>query len=522
MDALFLTILNMSLTGAFVITVICLARQLLKKAPKVISYALWAVAGFRLMFPVSIESFFSLMPFYSSPIPANIAMQTFPQINSGIPAVNNAVGSVLPAAVPFYSANPLQIWIAIGAWVWFFGAASLLVYGIVSFFILKRKMRNAVPVESNIYKAVNIKSPFVLGIVSPKIFLPAGLSDHERRYILLHEQTHIRRYDHIVKFAAYFVLCLHWFNPLAWLAFWLMGADMEMSCDERVMKELGNDISKDYSMSLVRIAVGRRILASSPLAFSEGGIKERVKRVLNFKKPARMIIVAAAVLAVILSVGLAMNRISSVSPGDDELDATEIIHADDPALSEAGAQYAAIPVQIEDDEIITNGTTQVVRLVPNSDTTISMSQSVVISIDENTSNNTTGVVRLLPDGNTTAGYVQTVSAYVKIGELAPDEEIAVARIFVHDDVSYEVTVSSETGSRILVGLQPQRTPGMLRYSASVSTENPRTTVIPFDGSPTGTYYLHIANHDTTVMTEITICIIPSGTLADVELLDFTT
>jgi len=169
-------------------------------------------------------------------------------------------------------------------------------------------MRKSVWKETNIYEADNIKSPFVLGLISPKIFLPVGLSEHERRYILLHEQTHIRRYDHILKFVAYFILCLHWFNPLAWLAFWLMGADMEMSCDERVIKELGNDISADYSMSLIRIATGMRITNGSPLAFSEGGIKERVKRVMNFKKPSRMVIILSVVLVALLSVGFAINR----------------------------------------------------------------------------------------------------------------------------------------------------------------------------------------------------------------------
>ena len=331
MDTLFLSILNMSLTGAFVIAAICLARQLLKKAPKIISYALWAVVGFRLVFPFTIESMFSLIPFNPSPIPPDIAMQTVPRIDSGIPLVNNAVSNVLPAAVPYYSANPLQIWVSIGAWAWFFGLAILMIYGLVSFFLLKRKMQKSMWVEANIYEADNIKSPFVLGIFSPKIYLPVGLSKHERGYILLHEQTHIRRHDHIVKFVAYFILCLHWFNPLAWLAFWLMGADMEMSCDERVVKELGDDISEDYSMSLVRIATGKRIMVGSPLAFGEGGIKERVKRVLNFKKPTRVVIVTAAILAVILSLGFAVNRTSAISLADDERFTMEIIYVDNPA-----------------------------------------------------------------------------------------------------------------------------------------------------------------------------------------------
>lgn len=308
MDKLFLTILNMSLTGAFVIAAICLARLPLKKAPKIISYCLWAVAGFRLVFPFSIESVFSLIPFKAQMIPPDIAMQPIPRIDSGIAFVNNAVSSILPAATPAASVNPLQIWTTIGSFVWLIGGAVMLIYGIVSFVILKQKMREAVHLEANIYEAENIKSPFVLGVFKPKIYLPAGLSGQERSYILLHEQTHIRRHDHMVKFGAYFILCLHWFNPLVWVAFFLMGVDMELSCDESVLKEMGGEIKKDYSLSLLSMATQRRIIGGSPLAFGEGGVKERIKNVLNFKKPSRVIIVVSVALVAVLSVGFAVDH----------------------------------------------------------------------------------------------------------------------------------------------------------------------------------------------------------------------
>lgn len=308
MDRLFLTILNMSLTGAFVIAAICLARFPLKKAPKIISYCLWAVAGFRLVFPFSIESMFSLIPFKAQTIPPDIAMQSIPRIDSGIPFVNHAVSRILPAATPAASVNPLQIWTTIGAFVWLVGVAVMLIYGVASFAILKRNMSEAAHMKANVYEAKNIKSPFVLGVFKPKIYLPIGLSGQERSYILLHEQTHIRRRDHIVKFAAYFILCLHWFNPLVWVAFLLMGVDMELSCDERVLKEIGGEIKKDYSLSLLSLATERRIVGGSPLAFGEDGVKGRIKNVLNFKEPSRVIIVAAVALVAVLSVGLAVDR----------------------------------------------------------------------------------------------------------------------------------------------------------------------------------------------------------------------
>jgi len=356
MDKVFLTILNMSLTGAFVITAICLARLPLKKAPKAISYALWAVAGFRLVFPFSVESVFSLIPWGAAPIPADISARAVPFIGSDISTVNNTVGGILPAAAPAANVNHLQIWFAAASYIWIFVAAAMLIYGAVSFVKLKGQIRNAVRVRTNIYEADNIKSPFVLGILRPSIYLPFGLSGLEREYILLHEQTHIRRHDHLVKFAAYLILCLHWFNPLAWVAFWLCGVDMEMSCDERVMKETGYALRDDYSMSLVCISAGRRIAGGSqdtcpggqacasaptrfsaqvrtstpthsptqvhtpvpqsvrpgPLAFGEGGIKQRVKRVFNFKKPSRVMNFAAVIVAVVFSAGFTLNRVSAI------------------------------------------------------------------------------------------------------------------------------------------------------------------------------------------------------------------
>jgi len=329
MDSLFLTVLNMSLIGAFVIAAISIARIPLRKAPKIISYVLWTVAGFRLVVPFTFESIISLIPFNAQTIPMDIAVQMTPRINSGVSSVNNIVNNMLPSGMSHYSANPLQIWIAIGTFIWLFGAAVMLVYGVVSFIVLKRKMRGAAYIEANIYEAENIKSPFVLGIFFPKIYMPVGLSEHEREYILLHEQTHIRRRDHIVKFAAYFILCFHWFNPLVWLAFLLMSADMEMSCDERVLNELGEDLSDEYSMSLVRIATGRRVFNGSPLAFGEGGIKERVKRVLTFKKPSRIIVILSIALVVVMSTGFAVNRITSEN---DYLFEMFIVYEENPAI----------------------------------------------------------------------------------------------------------------------------------------------------------------------------------------------
>lgn len=329
MNKLFLAILNMSLTASYVIIGIMLVRLLLKKAPKVISYALWAVAGFRLMVPFSFQSAFSLIPFKASPIPQDISAQAVPRINSGISTVDEAVSSILPATTSTANENPLQVWLMVFTVLWIFGILVMVVYSLVSIIRLKRSLSAATLLNGNIYEADNIKTPFVLGLYKPQIYIPTGLSIDEKRYILLHEQTHIRRHDHIVKFISYLILCVHWFNPLAWAAFLLMGADMEMSCDERVLNELGDDIKKTYSMSLVSFASEKRILNGSPLAFGEGGIKERVKNVLKFKKSSRIIIITSVLLVAVLTIGFSMDKASgkdnlstSQSMKDDELSTT--------------------------------------------------------------------------------------------------------------------------------------------------------------------------------------------------------
>lgn len=325
MEDMFLSVLNMSLTASYVIAAIILVRLFLKKAPKVISYALWAIAGFRLTFPFSFESVVSLIPFKANPVSEDILVPGH-EMNFG-EATSNWLNSlnggdvyipVNPSTVdinrapyngmPYSYVFPEEMWFIFGSYLWLVGIAALLIYSVVSIILLKRQLRGAMFTEGNIYEAENLKTPFVLGFIRPKIYIPAGLSAEERSYIILHEQTHIRRFDHLVKLFAFLVLCVHWFNPLIWIAFILLTADMEMSCDERVLKEMGSDIKKAYSSSLLSMATGRRLINGSPLAFGEGNIKGRIKNVLNFKKPAVWVIAVSVVLVAALSIGFAANR----------------------------------------------------------------------------------------------------------------------------------------------------------------------------------------------------------------------
>ena len=343
MGKIFLTVLNMSFTASYVILFVILVRLMLKKAPRVISYVLWGVVAFRLIIPASFESMFSIMPRNTNavPIPHDIIYQQNPQINSGIEVLDSFVNNSLPAPIIGASVNPLQIYVEIGAYLWVLGIIALLVYSLVSILILKRQLKNAELIEQNIFEAKNLKTPFVLGLIRPKIYLPDRLNATERNYILLHEQTHIRRKDHIIKILAFLTLSIHWFNPLVWIAFMLMSTDMELSCDEKVLKEMNEDIKKPYANSLLSLATGRYIFNGNPLAFGEGNVKGRIKNVLNYKKPRFWVVVISAIIAVAIGVGLLANpSVNSSMPRlitgymviEDDLlyvDEVEIIYRED-------------------------------------------------------------------------------------------------------------------------------------------------------------------------------------------------
>lgn len=313
LESLFLQLLNMSFTAGTVILSVMAARLVLKKAPKSYAYVLWSAALFRLVCPFSLESAWSLLPTKAAPITQGIARMAQPEIDTGIAAIDRFVNAALPPATPHASANPLQIWLSVGSLVWVAGIAVLLVYSAFTLRKLQHRLRGAAHVEGNIYLSGSIDTAFVLGVFRPRIYLPANLSPKEREYILLHEQTHIRRFDHIAKVLSFLVACAHWFNPLVWCAFFLSARDMEMSCDEAVIKKLGSDVKRDYSASLLTLATGRRVPGAAPLAFGEGDTKGRIKNVLNYRRPAFWVMAAAAVAVLCAVIGLMANPKTNVS-----------------------------------------------------------------------------------------------------------------------------------------------------------------------------------------------------------------
>ena len=227
--------------------------------PKIYSYALWSVVLFRLICPFSFESIFSLIRVNPQTVPYNIMNAQAPQINSGIAVLDQSANNFIHSPAAGGSSDHIQIWLTVGEAVWLSGIAALLIYSIFSSIRLYLKLSTAMPVYKNVFEMNEIKTPFVFGVFQPRIYLPYGLSEKEKTYIVKHEQTHIKRFDHIIKVLAFIVLSVHWYNPLVWAAFFLMGEDMELSCDESVIKKMGDGIKKDYSTSLLSLSTGRRI-----------------------------------------------------------------------------------------------------------------------------------------------------------------------------------------------------------------------------------------------------------------------
>ena len=304
MNELFLKIINMSISASWLVLAVLILRFVLKKAPKWINVLLWGIVAIRLICPFSFESTLSLIP-SAETIPLNIGMDTTPTINSGISAINNAVNPIISQSntpMAGASVNPLQITIGIYEYIWIFGMIALALYTAISYWRLRRKVDTAVRYKDNIFQSENVSFPFVLGIIKPRIYLPFKMNGQYLEHVVAHEQAHICRKDHWWKPLGFLLLMIHWFNPLMWLAYVLLCRDIELACDEKVIKELGNEQRGDYTQALVACSVNRRMIAACPLAFGEVSVKERVKSVMNYKKPAFWVII----ISVIVCVGVAV------------------------------------------------------------------------------------------------------------------------------------------------------------------------------------------------------------------------
>lgn len=338
---IFSQILNMSVTAGMVICMVLIIRILLRRAPKIFSYLLWSVVLFRLLCPIALSSSFSALRIWEAPA---VETETTTFLSQSVP--DNPVSPLPPAdftndapdaftrpQMPTAAAADTatdaaesktiltNLLLVIFSYIWLFGMILMTGCGIIGVLRLKKHLAGSYCTEENIYITDSVDTPFTMGILSPKIYLPEFLSDREKQFIILHEKTHIRRGDHIVKLFAFLALTIHWFNPLAWIAFSAAEKDMEMSCDESVMKKMNEDIRTEYSTSLLCLATGKRMLRGTPLAFGEGNTKSRVKNIIHYKKPAVIMVCAAAVLVCACLIGFGTNpkeKTSAVSLSDTE------------------------------------------------------------------------------------------------------------------------------------------------------------------------------------------------------------
>lgn len=315
MQNVFDKIINMNITASVVILVVILARFLLKDLPKKYSYALWGIVGFRLCCPVSFKSVVSIFNINPVQQPTDIVTNSGEMnyidapVNMITPQANSDIIGGADASVTTIVEHNFADFLP---YIWLVGLVGLLIYGFVNYFIVRSKLSTATKKESNIYQSERITTPFILGIIMPKIYIPYSIDDEYYEYIISHEKYHLKRKDNIIKLIAYSILCVHWFNPLCWLAFYLMNKDMEMSCDEWVL-EHNEGIKKIYSNALLSFATAKKFPSPSPLCFGEGSAKGRIKNILKYKKPALI----ASIIAIILCIAIAVVCVANPKDKND-------------------------------------------------------------------------------------------------------------------------------------------------------------------------------------------------------------
>lgn len=354
MSGIFLKLLNLSISASWLVLVVLALRLVLKRAPKWVNVLLWGMVALRLMLPFSIESALSLIPSAETLSPEVVQFDPAPTITSGVELIDNAGNPSLSesfAAAPLASVNPLYVWTYLAGWVWLIGLAAMLAYALVSYLRLRRRVSASIPLRENIYVCDEVPSPFILGIVHPRIYLPSALDEAQRGSVLSHERAHLARRDHWWKPLGYALLAVYWFNPLLWLAYTLLCRDIELACDERVLRGMDAGQVKDYSSALLACSVPRRMLAACPLAFGEVGVGARVKNALRYKKPAFWVVAASVAVCVVVAVCFLTNpRTDTDAAGLVGFHREQVTYAD--VTDESGAQPSSVQLTAEETDAV--------------------------------------------------------------------------------------------------------------------------------------------------------------------------
>lgn len=311
MADIFLKLLNTSITAAWVVLAVLFLRLLLKKAPKWINCVLWGVVGLRLVLPFSLQSIFSLIPSVQT-VPEDIIFSATPEIESGIQAVDRFVNPIITETLApegLVSINPIQGLLLLGSVIWVAGMALMVLYCIISYIRLYRRARVSVQLQERVYICDEIETPFILGIVSPRIYIPSGLPPKQAEHVIAHEKAHLKRGDHWWKPLSFALLTVYWHNPLLWIAYRLLSRDIEKACDEKVIKTMQTPEKKSYAEALAFCGDHRKMITVCPLAFGEVGVKDRIQAVLCYKKPAVGLIVLGALTCAALAACFLTNPI---------------------------------------------------------------------------------------------------------------------------------------------------------------------------------------------------------------------
>ena len=354
MAAVFLKLLNLSISASWLVLAVLVLRLVSKRSPKWMNVLLWGIVALRLVLPFSIESALSLIPSAETVSPAAVQFAPAPTITSGVKIIDNAVNPSLSehfAAAPTMSVNPLYVWAYLAGWVWLIGLGAMLLYALVSYLRLRRRVSVSLCVRENIYLCDAISSPFILGVVKPRIYLPSGLDEVQRQNVLSHERAHLARRDHWWKPLGFALLAVYWFNPVLWLAYALLCRDIELACDERVIRTMDESAVKTYSTVLLACSMPRKAVITCPLAFGEVGVKERVRNALHYKKPAFWVVAASVAVCVVVAVCFLTNPPTDTdAAGLVGFHREQVTYAD--VTDESGAQPSSVQLTAEETDAV--------------------------------------------------------------------------------------------------------------------------------------------------------------------------
>ena len=354
MAAVFLKLLNLSISASWLVLAVLVLRLISKRSPKWMNVLLWGIVALRLVLPFSVESALSLIPSAETVSPAVVQFDPAPTITSGVSVIDNAVNPSLSehfAAAPLASVNPLYVWAYLAGWVWLIGLGAMLLYALVSYLRLRRRVSVSLCVRENIYLCDAISSPFILGVVKPRIYLPSGLDEVEQQNVLSHERAHLARRDHWWKPLGFALLAVYWFNPVLWLAYTLLCRDIELACDERVIRTMDESAVKTYSTVLLACSMPRKAAITCPLAFGEVGVKERVRNALLYKKPAFWVVAASVAVCVVVAVCFLTNPPTDTdAAGLVGFHREQVTYAD--VTDESGAQPSNVQLTAEETDAV--------------------------------------------------------------------------------------------------------------------------------------------------------------------------